>query len=44
MCTPFDEVSLEWLQEIGTDLIKVASFDLGNLPFLDQVGKLKSPS
>ena len=43
MCTPFDEVSLEWLQEIGTDLIKVASFDLGNLPFLDQVGKLKIP-
>jgi len=43
MCTPFDEVSLEWLTSIGTDIIKVASFDLANVPFLDLIGKTKTP-
>ena len=43
MCTPFDEESLKWLEMLGTDLLKVASFDLANLPFLDQIGKTKLP-
>ena len=34
MSTPFDEVSLEFLCEIDTDILKIASFDLGNMPFL----------
>ena len=37
MCTAFDEVSLEGLVSIGTDVIKIASFDMGNLPFLGKV-------
>lgn len=37
MCTPFDLVSLENLINISTDVIKVASFDMGNLPFLKKI-------
>jgi N-acetylneuraminate synthase/sialic acid synthase len=37
MCTPFDLVSLDNLASISTDVIKVASFDMGNLPFLKKI-------
>ena len=37
-CTPFDEESLEMLIRINTDYIKVASFDMGNIPFLRRIG------
>lgn len=37
MVTPFDEVSLTQMLEVGVDRIKVASFDAGNLPFLEQI-------
>ena len=43
MSTPFDEPSFELLQDIGVDLIKVASFDLGNLPFLDKLASSHIP-
>ena len=43
MSTPFDEPSLELLLEIDTDILKVASFDLGNLPFLDLLAKSGKP-
>lgn len=43
MSTPFDEPSLELLQQVGVDLIKVASFDLGNLPFLNRIAKSGKP-
>ena len=43
MSTPFDEPSLELLCDIGVDLIKVASFDIGNLPFLEKIAKTKLP-
>lgn len=43
MSTPFDEPSLELLLDVGVDLIKVASFDLGNLPFLQRVSSAKKP-
>jgi N-acetylneuraminate synthase/sialic acid synthase len=33
MSTPFDEPSLEILKKLDADIIKIASFDLGNLPF-----------
>jgi N-acetylneuraminate synthase/sialic acid synthase len=39
MCTPFNEESLNLICEIGTDLIKIASFDLGNLPFINKIAK-----
>ena len=38
MSTPFDEPSLSVLEDVGVDIIKIASFDLGNLPFVNQVG------
>jgi sialic acid synthase len=43
MSTPFDEPSLELLTEIGVDIIKIASFDLGNLPFINRIAKTKIP-
>lgn len=41
--TPFDEPSLEMLLDLGADIIKVASFDLGNLPFLEKISKSGKP-
>ena len=41
MCTPFDEASLQWLETIDVDVIKIASFDLGNIPFIDLIAKTK---
>jgi sialic acid synthase len=43
MSTPFDEPSLDLLDKIGVDIIKVASFDLGNLPFINRIAKLGKP-
>ncbi len=43
MSTPFDEPSLELLLEIGVDLLKIASFDLGNLPFINKISKSNKP-
>ncbi len=41
--TAFDENSLERLSRVGVDLLKVASFDCGNLPFLKRVAELNVP-
>jgi N-acetylneuraminate synthase/sialic acid synthase len=43
MSTPFDEPSLELLCEIGVDLMKVASFDLGNLPLIYRIARIGKP-
>ena len=43
MSTPFDEPSLELLLSNDVDLLKVASFDLGNLPFLDRIAASGKP-
>ncbi len=43
MSTPFDEPSLDVLKKLDVDLIKIASFDLGNLPFLKRIQELKKP-
>ena len=43
MSTPFDEPSLELLQKVDVDILKVASFDLGNLPFIQRIAKLGKP-
>ncbi|MDT4328991.1 N-acetylneuraminate synthase family protein [Methylomonas sp. MED-D] len=43
MSTPFDEPSLELLEDIGVDLMKVASFDLGNLPFIKRIAQKGKP-
>ena len=43
ICTPFDEPSLESLEKINPDAIKIASFDVGNIIFLEKVGLLQKP-
>lgn len=43
MSTPFDEPSLDILQNIQVDILKIASFDLGNLPFINRIAKTKIP-
>lgn len=43
MSTPFDEPSLDLLNQVNVDIIKVASFDLGNMPFIDRIARLKKP-
>lgn len=43
MSTPFDEPSLELLGNVGADLLKIASFDLGNLPFINKIAKAGKP-
>lgn len=39
LITPFDEISLQELEEIGIDAYKIASTDTTNLPFLKKVAK-----
>ncbi len=41
MVTPFDEESLEKICKIGVDIIKIASFDLGNLPLIHRIASKK---
>lgn len=43
MVTPFDEPSLDFLISIDVDILKVASFDLGNLPFLKKIALSGKP-
>jgi sialic acid synthase len=43
MSTPFDEPSLKVLQDIDADIIKIASFDLGNLPFINRIASTGLP-
>jgi sialic acid synthase len=43
MSTPFDEPSLDLLSKIDVNIIKIASFDLGNLPFINRIAALKKP-
>ncbi|MCP9916798.1 N-acetylneuraminate synthase family protein [Cyanobium sp. ATX 6F1] len=43
MSTPFDEHSLQLLVDLETDLLKIASFDIGNLPFIDRIAATGIP-
>ena len=43
MSTPFDEPSLELLQSIDVDILKIASFDLGNQPLINRMAALSKP-
>lgn len=43
MSTPFDEPSLELICDAGVDIIKIASFDLGNLPFVHRIARKGKP-
>lgn len=41
--TPFDKKSADFLEELGVDLYKIASFDVTNLPLLEYVAKKGKP-
>lgn len=43
MSTPFDEPSLDTLVENQVDLLKIASFDLGNIPFIHKIAQKNIP-
>lgn len=43
MSTPFDEPSLDVLARLDVDILKIASFDLGNLPFIHRIASLGRP-
>lgn len=43
MSTPFDEPSLRLLLDVGVEILKVASFDLGNLPLIDRMARTGLP-
>ena len=43
MSTPFDEPSLELIIDNDIEIIKIASFDLGNLPLIDKIAKKNKP-
>ncbi|MBM7070039.1 N-acetylneuraminate synthase family protein [Actibacterium sp. 188UL27-1] len=43
MVTPFDEPSLDFLIDLDVEILKVASFDLGNLPFLYRIATAGKP-
>lgn len=43
MSTPFDEPSLDILIDNEVDILKIASFDLGNLPFINRIAQTKKP-
>jgi sialic acid synthase len=43
MCTPFDEPSLSFLINSGVEILKIASFDLGNIPFINKIAKSGLP-
>lgn len=43
MCTAFDEVSANGLIDIGVDILKVASFDIGNISFLEHLAATAKP-
>jgi len=44
MSTPFDEPSLKVLIDNDVDILKIASFDLGNLPFINKIAKTGKPT
>ena len=41
--TPFDETAVDFLEDLGVELYKVASFMTENLPLLDKIGSVKKP-
>jgi len=44
MSTHFDEPSLERLVDVGVDVLKIASFDIGNLPFIKKIAQANIPT
>lgn len=43
MCTPFDEPSVDLIEELDFDILKIASCSLTDWPLLERVAKSKKP-
>ena len=43
MCTPFDEASVGLLDELGVEIVKVASASFTDWPLIERVAKLEKP-
>lgn len=43
MCTPWDEPSVDLMEELGFDIIKIASCSFTDWPLLERVAKSKKP-
>ena len=41
MSTPFEEESLNLLKKLNVEIIKISSFDIGNLSFIEKIAKTK---
>ena len=41
LSTPFDSVSIDFLDKLGLDCLKIPSGELNNLPYLRQIGRLR---
>jgi pseudaminic acid synthase len=41
--TPFDETAVDFLEEVGNEVYKVASFETGDLHLLKRIGQTKKP-
>jgi len=43
MCTPFDENSVDLIEELGFDIIKIGSPSFGDWPLLEKISQTKKP-
>jgi N-acetylneuraminate synthase len=43
MCTPFDEDSVDWIEQHGFDMLKIASCSLTDWPLLERVAQSSLP-
>jgi pseudaminic acid synthase len=39
----FDEASVDFLEQLGVELYKVASFEIGDIPLLQRIGRTRKP-
>lgn len=42
LSTPFDHVSIDFLNKLGLDIFKIPSGEITNLPYLKMIGKMKT--
>ena len=43
LATPFDEVSVDFCEEVGIEIIKIASSDITDWPLLERIAKARKP-
>lgn len=43
LCTPFDEDSVDALEQVGMQAYKIASYSVSHIPLLQYIAKLKKP-